>query len=182
MIRNRGIHADGHLMQILDGEETDAALLVAPMHGLPLDDAVVSRTVDRVRRDLGLGGGLGGGPLIRRYRTDDGLAGREGAFLICCFWLVDALLHLDRGEEARSQFEELTALSNDLGLYPEQMAADGTFLGNFPQGFTHIGLVHSALSLDLYERHGVEAVRGTHADRAAHLAERYDRLREMWGT
>ena len=90
-------------------------------------------------------GRLARGPLVWRYRGEDGLPGEEGSFLVCAFWLVDALLVLGRGAEARARFEALLALGNDLGLYPEEMAEDGAFLGNFPQAFTHLGLVQSAL-------------------------------------
>jgi GH15 family glucan-1,4-alpha-glucosidase len=166
-IRARGVHPrKGHLTQVMDGEETDAALLVAPMVGLPVDDATLARTVEAVSASLG------DGPLVWRYRTEDGLPGKEGSFLVCAFWLVDALLALGRGDEARARFEALLALGNDLGLYPEEMAADGTFLGNFPQAFTHLGLVQSALLLELYEAGGVEAIRGTHADRGRRMAMR----------
>lgn len=70
------------------------------------------------------------------------------------------------GAEARQRFEELLAKANDVGLYAEEMGEDGTLLGNFPQAFTHLGLLQTALVLDLYESHGVEAVKGTYADRA----------------
>ncbi|WP_191084580.1 glycoside hydrolase family 15 protein [Roseococcus microcysteis] len=166
-IRTRGVHAEGgYLTQVLDGEDVDAALLLAPMIHLPVEDAVLERTVDAVI------GQLGEGPLVWRYRSEDGLPGEEGSFLACAFWLVDALLVLGRGEEARARFEALLALGNDLGLFSEEMEADGTFLGNFPQAFTHLALLQSALMLDLYEAGGAEALRGTHADRAGRIAAR----------
>jgi GH15 family glucan-1,4-alpha-glucosidase len=125
---------------------------------------VLGRTVDAVAA------GLGDGPLIWRYRNTDGLPGDEGSFLVCAFWMVDALLALDRGAEAEARFQALLARGNDLGLFPEEMATDGTFLGNFPQAFTHLGLVQSAQLLELYEAAGVKALRGTHADRSRRLA------------
>jgi GH15 family glucan-1,4-alpha-glucosidase len=103
---------------------------------------------------------------VYRYKAEDGLPGEEGTFLVCAFWLVDALLALDRGGEARERFETLLTFGNDVGLYSEEMAEDGTFLGNYPQAFTHLGLLQTALVLDLYEADGVGAVRGTYADRA----------------
>lgn len=161
----RGVHPrDGYLTQVLDGDDPDAALLLAPMVGLPIDDALLTRTVDCVIARLGEG------PLVWRYRAEDGLPGEEGSFLVCAFWLVDALLALGRGDEARSRFEALLELGNDLGLYPEEMATDGTFLGNFPQAFTHLGLIQSALLLELYEAGGPSAVRGSHADRGMRIA------------
>jgi GH15 family glucan-1,4-alpha-glucosidase len=155
---------DGVLTQVMDGDALDAAVLVAPMVGLPIGDDVLARTLDAVAARLG------DGPLVWRYRNDDGLPGEEGSFLVCAFWLVDALLALDRAEEARARFEALLARGNDLGLFPEEMAADGTFLGNFPQAFTHLGLVQSALLLELHEAGGAAALRGTHADRSRRLA------------
>lgn len=171
-LRTHGIHPrHGYLRQAFDTDATDAAVLLAPMVGLPVGDAVVEATVQRAIEELG------SGPLVYRYRTGDGLPGEEGTFLVCAFWLVDALLALDRGEEARKRFEALLACANDVGLLPEEMAPDGTFLGNFPQGFTHLGLVHTALVLDLYEQHGVAGVRGTYADRALRTARQRRRVR-----
>jgi alpha,alpha-trehalase len=160
-IRTNGVHPEeGYLTQAFGYDDADAAVLVAPMVDFPLDDQVLERTVDAVIEKLGHG------PLVYRYRSDDGLPGEEGTFLVCAFWLIDALLTLDRGDEARQRFEELISMGNDVGLYAEEMSEDGTFLGNFPQVFTHLGLLQSALVLDLYESGGVEAVRGTYADRA----------------
>ncbi|WP_372623835.1 glycoside hydrolase family 15 protein [Falsiroseomonas sp.] len=166
-IRSRGVHpSSGFLTQVMDGRDTDAALLLAPMVGLPIADSTLARTVEAVTAELAEG------PLVWRYHSEDGLPGKEGGFLVCSFWLVDALLALGRGEEARARFEALLALGNDLGLYPEEMAVDGTFLGNFPQAFTHLGLVQSALLLDLYEGGGASAIRGTHADRWRRMSAR----------
>lgn len=160
-VRSNATHPrEGFLTQAIGFEDADAAVLVAPMVDFPLDDELLSRTVDAAIERLGAG------PLVYRYKNEDGLPGEEGTFLVCAFWLVDALLALDRGEEARRRFEDLLALANDVGLYSEEIAEDGTFLGNFPQAFTHLGLLQTALVLDLYETHGVEAVRGTYADRA----------------
>jgi GH15 family glucan-1,4-alpha-glucosidase len=160
-IRAHGVDREGgHLVQAMGRRDLDAAVLVAPMVDFPLDDATLARTVDAVIRELGAD------PLVYRYRNDDGLPGHEGTFLVCAFWLVDALLALGRGEEARERFEALLALSNDVGLYAEEIGEDGTFLGNFPQAFTHLGMLQTALVLDLYDAHGVAGVRGTYADRA----------------
>jgi GH15 family glucan-1,4-alpha-glucosidase len=118
-------------------EELDAALLLAVLAGY--DDARAPRlvgTVDAVRRELGRG------PLIYRW------ADEPGAFLACSFWLVDAYARQGRLEEARTLMDELVGLANDLGLYAEEMDADsGEFLGNFPQGLTHLGLINAAVSL-----------------------------------
>ncbi len=161
-----GIDPDGgYLRQAFGHREPDAALLLAPLLDLPLPPDLLARTVDAVERRLREG------DYVRRYRTPDGLPGGEGAFLICSFWLVDALLELGRAAEARSLFESLLTKGNDLGLYAEEVCPhDGAFLGNFPQAFTHLALINSAIHLQLYENKGVEALAGTHADRAKRTA------------
>nr|WP_322098874.1 glycoside hydrolase family 15 protein [Microvirga roseola] len=132
------------------------------MVDFPIADDVLERTVNAVIEELGHG------PLVYRYKSDDGLPGEEGTFLVCAFWVIDALLALGRGDEARQRFEEILGVANDVGLFAEEMGEDGAFLGNYPQAFTHLGLLQTALVLDLYEFGGVEAVRGTYADRALH--------------
>jgi GH15 family glucan-1,4-alpha-glucosidase len=80
--------------------------------------------------------------------VEDGLPGEEGAFGLCTFWLVDALTLCGRVREARRMFENVVAHANHLGLFAEQFdPASGAFLGNFPQAFTHIGLINSAYYL-----------------------------------
>jgi GH15 family glucan-1,4-alpha-glucosidase len=107
----------------------------------PADDRFTG-TIDAVRRELGHDG------LIARYSTDvsdDGLAGSEGQFLACSFWLVEALALNGREAEARELFERLLALRNDLGLYAEEYdVARGRQVGNFPQAFTHLALTNAA--------------------------------------
>ncbi|MFC4175454.1 glycoside hydrolase family 15 protein [Microvirga sp. GCM10011540] len=159
-IKTEGVHPEhGYLTQAFGEDAVDASVLVAPMVGFPVDHDVFARTVDTVIEQLARG------PLVYRYLNDDGLPGHEGTFLLCAFWLVDALAWLDRGEEAARRFEDLRKLANDVGLYPEEIAEDGRFLGNFPQAFSHLGFLHSALVLDLYREGGPEALRGTYADR-----------------
>ena len=166
-VNGEAVHRDGYYPQYLGTDAVDAALLIAPMVGFPVDEAVFARTVDVVIERLGHG------HLVYRYRNDDGLPGHEGTFLLCAFWLVDALLWLGREEDARTRFEALRAMRNDVGLYAEEAAEDGSFLGNFPQAFSHLGFIHSALMLDLYEHGGRAAVQGTYADRS--LRETDDR-------
>ncbi|MFJ6630552.1 glycoside hydrolase family 15 protein [Streptomyces sp. NPDC091376] len=133
--------------QSYGSEELDASALLIPRVGfLPPDDPRVLGTVDALRAGLSRDG------LIDRYTTKgpsvDGLPGREGTFLVCSFWMVDALLMTGRAREARDLFERLLALRNDLGLLAEEYdPAARRHLGNFPQAFSHVGLVGSALAL-----------------------------------
>lgn len=160
LVNGEGIHAEGYYPQFVGSDDVDAALLIAPMVGFPVDEAAFARTVDTIIARLGHG------HLVYRYRNDDGLPGHEGTFLICAFWLVDALAWLGRAEEARTRFEALRSLQNDVGLFSEEVDEDGRFLGNFPQAFSHLAFIHSALILDLFAHGGREALRGTYADRS----------------
>jgi GH15 family glucan-1,4-alpha-glucosidase len=127
--------------------ELDAATLMIPRVGfLPPDDPRVVGTVEAVRAELGHHG------FVRRYGTDgiavDGLPGGEGTFLACSFWLADALRMMGRTEEARELFERLLELRNDVGLLAEEYdPVARRQLGNFPQAFSHVGLVATALAL-----------------------------------
>ncbi|WP_053709795.1 glycoside hydrolase family 15 protein [Streptomyces sp. NRRL B-3648] len=133
--------------QYYGSRELDAALLLIPRVGfLPPDDPRVVGTVDAIRDDLGHGG------FLRRYDTEDsvvdGLPGGEGAFLACSFWLADALHLTGRTKEARELFDRLVDLCNDVGLLAEEYdPVHGRQLGNFPQAFSHVGLVNTALTL-----------------------------------
>ncbi|GAA0502087.1 glycoside hydrolase family 15 protein [Streptomyces mordarskii] len=132
--------------QSYGSSELDAATLLIPRVGfLPATDPRVIGTIDAVRRELCEDG------LIRRYTAVDhvdGLPGSEGAFLACSFWLADALHLAGRHKDARALFERLLALRNDVGLLAEEYdPATGRQLGNFPQAFSHIGLVGTALTL-----------------------------------
>ncbi|MGW4322848.1 glycoside hydrolase family 15 protein [Streptomyces sp. NPDC004684] len=148
----------GTFTQSYGSRELDAALLLIPRVGfLPPDDPRVTGTIDAVRAELGEGG------LVRRYSTDtaavDGLPGGEGTFLVCSFWLADALHMTGRTKEAEELFERLVGLANDVGLLAEEYLVDdgsgaGRQLGNFPQAFSHIGLVNTALALYGDERAG----------------------------
>ncbi|CAL9416502.1 glycoside hydrolase family 15 protein [Streptomyces griseomycini] len=133
--------------QFYGSRELDAALLLIPRVGfLPPDDPRVLGTIDAVRAELEQNG------FLHRYSTDratvDGLPGTEGTFLVCSFWLADALHMTGRKKEARELFERLLGLANDVGLLAEEYdPAGGRLLGNFPQAFSHIGLVNTALAL-----------------------------------
>ena len=165
----------GYLLQAYDHGGTDAALLLASLVGFPAAPETLRATVEAVERELRHG------DFVYRYKNDDGLEGNEGAFLICSFWLVDALLHQDRGVEAKALFERLLARANDVGLYAEEAdPASGAFLGNFPQAFTHLALIGAAVHLDLYDRGGPAALAGSYADRARHEVGATLGWRALW--
>lgn len=166
-ILERGVDREGgHLVQAFGFKATDAALLLTCSLDLPIGKDIIVRTIEAVETQLRTG------DYVHRYLTEDGLPGSEGAFLICSFWLVDALLFAGRIDDARALFERLVAKSNDVGLYSEEIdPASGAFLGNFPQGFTHLALINSALRLVLYEKGGEAAVAGTHGERAKRASE-----------
>lgn len=164
----------GHFVQAFDFGDLDAALLLIPLLNMPIEEGVSARTVAAVEQQLREG------DYVHRYLTPNGLPGSEGAFLICSFWLVDALLAVGRAEEARTLFESLLCKGNDVDLFPEEVdPASGTFLGNFPQAFTHLALINSAIHLQLYEEGGAAALAGTHADRARKAAALIGRKRPM---
>ena len=107
------------------------------------DDARFAATLDAIMRDLVDDRGL-----VRRYTADDGLAGEEGSFLLCTFWLAEALAAVGRTDEAQSVLVRAAGYANDLGLLAEQVDnATGELLGNFPQAFSHLGLVIAAQAL-----------------------------------
>ena len=159
--RWRGLRSAVHAMGCADGFDAvrnsftqsfgsavlDASLLLLPAMGfLPAEDPRIVGTCEAIGREL-MGNGL-----IRRYRTEDakdGLSGTEGSFLACSFWYVDSLILQGRLAEARAMFERLLALSNDVGLLAEEYdPVAGRQLGNFPQGFSHLALVNTALNLE----------------------------------
>src|SRR5690606_25080956 len=92
---------------------------------------------------------LAKGHLVARYRRDDGLIGVEGAFGLCSFWLVAALAEQGELERAERHLEALLGCCNDVGLFAEQFAwEDGEPLGNFPQGYSHVGAIHAILTIE----------------------------------
>ncbi|MEZ0164813.1 glycoside hydrolase family 15 protein [Kineococcus sp. LSe6-4] len=139
---------DGCFTEHLDQPGTlDASLLALPLRRVvEAADPRMVATVEAVARKLSPGGGL----LYRYLHADspDGLEGNEGAFVLCSFWWVDNLVQSGRVQEGRELFESLVARVNHVGLLPEQVdPTTGEFLGNFPQAFSHIGLVSSAVLL-----------------------------------
>jgi GH15 family glucan-1,4-alpha-glucosidase len=137
--------------QSYGSRELDASLLLMPLVGfLPATDPRVLGTIDAIERELVLDG------LVRRYHTSsgvDGLPPGEGSFLPCSFWLADCLALSGRKEEARALFERLLALRNDVGLLSEAYDTERRRLvGNFPQAFSHVALVSTALNLGAARR------------------------------
>jgi GH15 family glucan-1,4-alpha-glucosidase len=138
-------------VQSYDAEELDASLLLIPITGfLPATDPRVLSTVEAIRRELTVDG------LVQRYLTYealDGLPAGEGVFLACSFWLADNLCLQGRRDEARELFERLVGLANDVGLLAEEYdPVARRFLGNFPQAFSHVALVNTALNLGEAEK------------------------------
>ena len=141
----------GYFAQSYGSDELDGSLLLMPMTGfLPCSDPRVKGTIEAIQRDLTVDG------LVMRYRTRpmlDGLPPGEGVFLACSFWLADALCMLGRWEEARALFERLCHLANDVGLLAEEYdPASGRQLGNFPQAFSHVALVNTAMNLSQHAK------------------------------
>lgn len=133
-------------VQCYGGQALDASLLLIPQVGfLPANDPRVVGTVEAIERELLRDG------FVMRYSTDeidDGIGGDEGAFLACSFWLVDAYVMLGRLDAAIELFDNLLALRNDLGLLAEEYdPVRKRLVGNFPQGFSHIGLINTAFNL-----------------------------------
>ncbi len=138
--------ARGSFVQAYGSQELDASLLLIPITGfLPPEDPRVISTVQKIREELVVEG------LVQRYRTREALEGLppgEGVFLACSFWLADNLLLQGRHDEARELFERLLALRNDVGLLSEEYDPFAKrMLGNFPQAFSHVGLINTALNL-----------------------------------
>ena len=146
ILRDGFDHDRGCFTRAFGSAEMDASLLLLPQVGfVPPDDPRMIATVEAIEQDLSWNG------LVRRYDTatnDDGLPPGEGAFLACSFWLVDAYTLMGRHDEAQALFERLLSFTNDVGLLPEEIdPRSGAFLGNFPQGLSHLSLVGAAYNL-----------------------------------
>jgi alpha,alpha-trehalase len=135
--------------QSFDSDELDAAVLLMPIYGfLPATDPRMRSTIDAVVRDLTEDG------LVLRYRNQegenaDGLIGEEGTFVVCSFWLVSALAQAGEIERAEQLYAQLAGYANDLGLLAEEIdTATGEQLGNFPQAYSHIGLITAGYEID----------------------------------
>ena len=146
-------------VQYYGGKGVDAALLLMPLVGfLPAKDPRIAGTVRAIEEELLVDG------FVQRYITHphvDGLPPGEGVFLACSFWYADNLVLLGRHDEARALFERLLAIRNDVGLLAEEYdPRAGRLLGNFPQAFSHVGLINTA--------HNLSLSRGPAKDRANH--------------
>jgi GH15 family glucan-1,4-alpha-glucosidase len=135
--------------QSFDSDELDAAQLLMPIYGfLPATDERMRSTIEAIARDLTEDG------LVLRYRNQeglnaDGLSGEEGTFVICTFWLVSCLAQAGEVDRAEALLEQLAGYANDLGLLAEEIdTANGEQLGNFPQAYSHIGLITAAYQVD----------------------------------
>jgi GH15 family glucan-1,4-alpha-glucosidase len=138
-------------VQCYGSDELDASLLLIPITGfLPCSDPRVLSTMEAIRRDLTVDG------FVQRYRTEraaDGLPPGEGVFLACSFWLADNLCLQGRWDEAGELFNRLLGLCNDVGLLAEEYdPVARRMLGNFPQAFSHVGLVNTALNLSARDK------------------------------
>jgi GH15 family glucan-1,4-alpha-glucosidase len=146
-IMAKGWHPERRaFVQHYDSEYLDAAVLLMPLVNFvaPTDRRWLS-TLDAMSKELV------SDSLVYRYNvgaSPDGLEGEEGTFSICTFWYVEALARAGRVEEARLAFEKMLTYANHLGLYSEQIGLTGEALGNFPQAFTHLGLISAAFYLD----------------------------------
>jgi GH15 family glucan-1,4-alpha-glucosidase len=133
----------GSYVRFAGGEELDASLLLAAVMGYddPREHRLAS-TIEAIR------GALGNGPLLSRYTGEDGLEGKEGAFVCCSFWLAEALARAGRLEDATQLIDELIRLANDVGLYAEEIDPDSRdFLGNVPQALVHLALISAATAI-----------------------------------
>ena len=144
-IEHHGYDAErGIYVQTFDSSDLDAALLLLPtVEFVDWCDERMLRTVAAIRDELDAGDGL-----LYRYRRDDDLPGREGAFLCCSFWLAECLAHQGEQTEARAVFDTAVGTANDLGLFAEQVdPPTGQLRGNFPQALTHLSHISAAVAL-----------------------------------
>lgn len=141
-ILDRGVDETGSFTQFYGSTEVDASLLQIPHTGfLPADDPHMLATVARIEQDLLTDDGL-----LLRYRTQgqDGLPGDEHPFLVCCFWLIEQYADSGRMQDAVAMMDRVLACANDLHLMAEEYdGVAGRMAGNFPQAFSHLGLIRA---------------------------------------
>jgi GH15 family glucan-1,4-alpha-glucosidase len=151
----------GIFTQAFGSTALDAAALQIPSIGfLPAKDPRVLATIEAIDRDLGVNGH------IYRYRSDDGLEGDEGSFVFCTLWMVGALARSGQVDRARERFEMVLSAASDLGLLAEELDPHtGQQLGNFPQAFSHVGVITAALAIEAAEGGHDGQVPGSLSDR-----------------
>jgi GH15 family glucan-1,4-alpha-glucosidase len=146
-IMNRGWHPGRRaFVQHYDADVLDASVLLMPIVGfIAPRDPIWLQTLDAIEQELV------SDSLVYRYNPEaspDGLRGVEATFSLCTFWYVDALARAGRVEAARLAFTKMLTYGNHLGLFGEEIGLTGEQLGNFPQAFTHLALINSAINLD----------------------------------
>jgi GH15 family glucan-1,4-alpha-glucosidase len=149
-------------VQVMGGSTVDASSLAISRVGfLSATHPYVQSTIKRIVDELTDNG------LVYRYRSEDGLTGKDATFFLCTLWLVDSLALGGRVEEAYRLLEKVVSYGSDLGLFAEEIdSSTGQPLGNFPQGFTHMALINSAVNIAKAEKHGAEAEPETELERA----------------
>ena len=167
-ILTQGYNAEvGAFTQAFGESSLDASALAIPLVGfLPATDPRVQSTAERIKEQLTSRG------LVYRYLNEDGLPGDEVTFALCSFWLVDNLALGGRLDEARELFDKLVSYSSDLGLFAEMIdPSNRELLGNYPQGFTHLALIRSALNMATAEARTSEQPAETPAERSREVAQ-----------
>ena len=138
-------------VQSYGSDDLDASVLMMPLvFFMAPTDPMLASTVDAIYRPVSQGGLLLDG-MVYRYRPDapnDGLESGEGTFNVSTLWLIEASTRMGRVEEGHWLFEKMLTRANLLGLYPEETSPHGDQLGNFPQAFTHMGLISAAFNLN----------------------------------
>jgi GH15 family glucan-1,4-alpha-glucosidase len=148
-IENEGVDPEsGAFVQALGSRSLDASTLQLGLRGfLPFDDPRILATIERIDREL-----TRNGHVYRYLDRRDGLSGGEGSFVFCTLWLVSNLALSGEIDRAHARLEQVLACANDLGLLAEEIDPDtGAQLGNFPQGFSHLGVISAALNLQRAE-------------------------------
>jgi GH15 family glucan-1,4-alpha-glucosidase len=151
-VRSKGVDAEqGYYKMRYGSRELDASLLLLPLIGfVSVDDDAMKHTVDAIRKKLSRNG------LLYRYKVDDGLEGKEGSFTVCNFWLVAVLARQGRIREAEQLMDKLVSLGSPLGLFAEELDPDtGELLGNFPQAFSHMGLITAAREIMMAKKKAI---------------------------
>lgn len=148
ILENGWSQTAGSFTQAFGSDDLDASALMIPIVGfLPADDPRILSTIEAIAKNLTDQHGV-----VYRYVTKDGLRGREGSFLLCTFWLAQAQALAGQVDRAKETFVKAASFANDLGLFAEEILPETReLLGNFPQAFSHIGLVNAAWAISQQE-------------------------------